>query len=167
MVWLEIYKRFLNGIFQFEVNLNVVRGILWLIPGTYNFIKGIVSEQYKGRDYFTPLHVSCLVADLIDKDPWSTLAFIGVFLIQGFGSMPLTFHISNFSISISLDSMIWGVIGLFLDKKDDDGKRRRRKKKNNGPNNGENVENNERDNKNENEENIENNNLNDNINEIK
>ena len=26
-------KRFLNDILQFEVNLNVIRGVLWLIPG--------------------------------------------------------------------------------------------------------------------------------------
>ena len=29
----------------------------------------------------------------------------------------MTFHISNFSISISLDSILWGITGFFLDKK--------------------------------------------------
>ena len=39
------------------------------------------------------------------------------FILQGFISMPLTFHISkfNFSISISFDSIIWMGIGKILE----------------------------------------------------
>ena len=123
---------------QFEVNLNVVRGILWLIPGSYNFIKGIRCDKDQDMEnYFKPLYVSNLASCCFEDGPIQIIALIGVFLIQGFASIPLTLHFSNFSISISLDSMIWGVIGLFLDKKDEEEKGGE-ERKNNGPNMSEN-----------------------------
>ena len=111
-------KRFLNDMLQFEVNLNVVRGILWLIPGSYNFIKGIRCDKDQNMEnYFKPLYVSNLAACCFEDGPIQIIALIGVFLIQGFVSMPLTFHLFNFSISLSLDSIIWAGVGKFLEKK--------------------------------------------------
>ena len=113
-------KKFLNNILQFELNLNVVRGILWLIPGAYNFIKYF---KEKKEDYVIPLYFSFLVADSVDNFFNNYYSFITAliisFLIQGFVSMPLAIHISNFSISISLDSIIWGGIGMYLGKNDE------------------------------------------------
>ena len=85
-------KRLLNDIFQFEVNLNIGRGISWSILGY--FIHYVVPKRNKKREaVFHPLIV-----------------------IQGFVSVPLAIHISNFSISISLDSIIWMIFGKFLGK---------------------------------------------------
>ena len=107
--------RFIKDIFQFEVNfINLGRGAFWTILGTYNLIKGLKKE-----DCAKSLYVSYLVAVLINKKHMSRIALIGVFLIQGFISLPLTLHFFNFSISLSLDSMIWGVIGIFLGKEAD------------------------------------------------
>ena len=105
----------LINIFQIGINLNLGRGILWLIPGTYNFIKACKANNY---DFYTrPLYFSCLVADRVAKDDLAfRIALIGFFLLQGCVSVPLAIHISNFSISISLDSMLWAGIGKFLDK---------------------------------------------------
>ncbi len=110
---------FVKGYLQFCPNINLGRGILWLIPGAYNFIKGINSEEKEedAEDYLKPLYVSFLVAERFKNDTACATALIVVFLLQGFVSMPLTLHLSNFSISISLDSMIWAVIGYILDKK--------------------------------------------------
>ncbi len=103
-------KRLLNGIFQFDININLGRGGVWLIPGAYFY------EKLKDVDevYLNHLHVSNLIASRF-KEIKLIMVF---FLLQGFISMPLTLHISNFSISISLDSIIWGVIGMILDKED-------------------------------------------------
>ncbi len=111
---------FAKGYLQFCPNINLGRGILWLIPGAYNFIKGINSEEKKTRvAYLRTLHVSYLVANYFKNNHSLCItAFIGVFLLQGFVSMPLILHLSNFSISISLDSLIWAVIGKILEPKD-------------------------------------------------
>ena len=105
----------LINMFQIGINLNLGRGILWLIPGTYNFIKSFTVDSDKKKEgYVKPLYFSFLVADRVED--LFIIVFIGVFLIQGFVSVPLAIHISNFSISISLDSMLWAGIGKFLDK---------------------------------------------------
>ena len=109
-VWFGWRSKKLFDIVQVDINLNLGRGISWVILGTYNFIKGL-----KNTKYFEPLHFSYLVVCLFEKF-FPIITLIGVFLIQGFVSAPLTFHISNFSISISLDSMLWAGIGKFLDK---------------------------------------------------
>ena len=107
----------LINIFQIGINLNLGRGILWLIPGTYNLIKFFTVDAKKNEEYVKPLYFSCLVADRVDglfkkeKDFLTIIVLIGVFLVQGFVSVPLAIHISNFSISISLDSMLWAGIG--------------------------------------------------------
>ena len=112
--------RHIKDIFQIGINLNLGRGILWLIPGTYNFTKSF-TEKDKSSAYVVPLYFSCLVGTRVygffnDNDLAGNIALIGVFLLQGLVSAPLAIHISNFSISISLDSMLWAGIGKFLDK---------------------------------------------------
>ena len=85
-------KRLLNDIFQFDINLNIGRCISWSILGY--FIHYVVPKWNKKREaVFHPLIV-----------------------IQGLVSVPLAIHISNFSISISLDSIIWMIFGKFLGK---------------------------------------------------
>ena len=109
-------KRFLNDILQFEGNFNLGRGIIWLILSGHNFIK-VYSADGSDDVYGKPLYVSFLVASRFAED-WFKISFIVSFLIQGFVSIPLTLHFSKFSISISLDSLIWGVAGFFLDNKE-------------------------------------------------
>ena len=114
--------RHIKDIFQIGINLNLGRGILWLIPGTYNYIKSCTAEEAKSTAYIIPLYFSSLVADRVSNKIFNdnklafTIALIGFFLIQGFVSVPLAIHISNFSIAVSLDSMLWAGIGKFLDK---------------------------------------------------
>ena len=108
--------RHIKDIFQIGINLNLGRGILWLIPGTYNFIKSFTVDSDKKKEgYVKPLYFSFLVADRVED--LFIIVFIGVFLIQGFVSVPLAIHISNFSISISLDSIVWMGIGYILELK--------------------------------------------------
>ena len=107
-------KKFFD-IVQVGINLNLGRGISWVILGAYNFIKFFTVNDYEKEGYVSPLHFSFLVACRLEK-PSPTIALILSFLFQGFVSAPLIFHISNFSIAISLDSMIWGITGFFLDK---------------------------------------------------
>ena len=119
------FKRLLNGMLQFEVNLNAVRGILWLIPGAYIFTYQVIKKDRNDKDYdknyINCLYFSSLVYKKVynssSNDTMGTAAFIVVFLLQGFVSMPLTLHFSKFSISISLDSIIWGVAGMILELK--------------------------------------------------
>ena len=92
-------KRFLSGVLQFEVNFNLGRGAFWAIP---NIIKLIMIKRSK---------------DGKKNDNFSWVGFFFSDILRGFTSMPLTFHISkfNFSISISLDSIIWwGIIDNIL-----------------------------------------------------
>jgi len=100
----------LFDIVQVDINLNAVRGVSWVILGAYNCAKFIKDEK-ENIDYGRYLHVSFLVSGRFLSKP----VFIGIFLIQGFVSAPLIFHISNFSIAISLDSILWAGIGKFLD----------------------------------------------------
>ena len=108
-------KKFFD-IVQVGINLNLGRGISWVILGAYNFIKFFTVKDEQKEGYVIPLYFSFLVANFIEDPLAFNIALIAVFLLQGFLSIPLTFHISNFSISISLDSMIWGITGFFLDK---------------------------------------------------
>ena len=104
---------------QFEGNFNLGRGFLWLLLGAYNFIKGFtITEQQERMLYFTPLYVSTLVACRVGNHEFlAKTAHIVFFLVQGFVSMPLTLHFAKFSISIYLDSLIWGITGMILEKK--------------------------------------------------
>ena len=108
-------KKFFD-IVQLDINLNIGSGISWVILGTYNFIKACKANNDDEEKYTKPLYFSYLVGDLFVGESYASLAaFIAVFLIQGFVSVPLAIHISNFSIAISLDSMLWAGIGKFLD----------------------------------------------------
>ena len=82
-------KRFLYGVLQFELNFNLGRGIALSIPCVFRLM------QYRKK---TKINTASF---------WVSY-FIKV-ILRGFTSMPLTFHISkfNFSISLSLDSIIW------------------------------------------------------------
>ena len=104
----------LFGMLQLEGNLNIGRGISWLIPGAYNVIKFFIKNK-ENDDYVECLHVSYLVTNFISNK--GIIALILSFLIQGFVSVPLAIHISNFSISISLDSIVWMGIGYILELK--------------------------------------------------
>ena len=121
-------KRFLNGMLQLEVNFNLGRGAFWLFPGGYNFIKAYTKrEEGRSEDYLEPLYISFLVGNNSIKNKNRGIkALIVVFLLQGFVSMPLTLHFSKFSISISLDSLIWGITGMILELK---AKKRREKER--------------------------------------
>ena len=113
------FDRLIKDIFQFDINLNLGRGGFWLITGAYNLIKGFTVEN-NGNVYLQHLRISFLVGKIVNdrtKGNYFAIipAFIVFFLLQGFVSIHLTLHIPNFSISISLDSIIWGGIGKFLE----------------------------------------------------
>ena len=119
-------KRLLNGMLQFEGNFNLGRGFLWLLLGAYNLIKYFATNEKNSADDaddIEHLYVSTLVGESVYKrfgnnENVGNAALIVAFLLQGFVSMPLTEHLSNFSISRSLDSLIWGITGFFLEKKE-------------------------------------------------
>ena len=81
-------KRFLNDYLQFEVNLNVYRGLGWGILNIVDYEKKAKSQNKisKGHLIFS--------------------------IVTGFISMPLTLHIFNFSIAISIDSIVYGVVEM-------------------------------------------------------
>ena len=114
--------RLIKDIFQIDINFNLGRGGFWLILGAYNLRKFFTAHNNDEAGYYAiPLYFSFLVADRVykffEKNYLAgSIALIGFFLLQGFVSVPLAIHISNFSISISLDSMLWAGIGKFLDK---------------------------------------------------
>ena len=83
-------KRFLNDYLQFEVNLNVYRGLGW---GILN----MVDYKRKGGEVVS-------MQKLIFR------------FVTGFISMPLTLHIFNFSIAISLDSIVYGVVEIISNR---------------------------------------------------
>ena len=114
--------RLIKDIFQIDINFNLGRGGFWLILGAYNLRKFFTAHNNDEAGYYAiPLYFSFLVADRVykffEKNYLAgSIALIGFFLLQGFVSMPLAIHISNFSIAVSLDSMLWAGIGKFLDK---------------------------------------------------
>ena len=90
-------KRFLYDVVQFEFNFNLGRGALW------SFIHIMNREKTSGK--------------VKNNNNSSLTSFFLKDILRGFTSMPLTFHISkfNFSISLSLDSIIWwGIIDHFI-----------------------------------------------------
>ena len=122
-------KSFLNGILQFEVNLNVIRGILWLIPGSLFFFvqKGYFIYKKNTACSITIsllfFHIINNVTENVEKEKKhhiKVMAFL-LSILQGFVSAPLTFHLSkfNFSISISLDAILWELVGIWARKKVD------------------------------------------------
>ena len=101
-------KRFLYGVLQFEVNFNLGRGALWSIPNIVTLIRIKTSEKSESEES--------------KKDGnFSLICFFFISILRGFTSMPFTFHISkfNFSISISIDSIIWMGICKISELKDE------------------------------------------------
>ena len=106
-------KKFFDTV-QLDFNLNLGRGAIWLIPHIINLIM-IKTKAKKG----TKENIEKIDEENGDKSgsnasPWVSFLFKGI--LQGLISIPLTFHISkfNFSISISLDSILWKFV---IDKK--------------------------------------------------
>ncbi len=109
-------KRFLNGMLQFEGNLNLIRGTLWLIPGIFELIQYLRGEK-EPRKSTAGLIMLKILEKVKGNEPKFGFFYSIFFLVQGFVSIPLTLHFSKFSISISLDSIIWGLTGMILAKK--------------------------------------------------
>jgi len=117
-------KKFLNDILQLEVNLNVIRGVLWLIPGSLFFVvQGYSNHKINTACSFTfslllflTINNGTVDAKIEKKLHTKVIAFF-LSILQGFASAPLTFHLSKFSISISLDSIIWELVAIWARKK--------------------------------------------------
>ena len=117
-------KRFLNDMLQLEVNLNVIRGVLWLIPGSLFFVvQGYSNHKINTACSFTfslllflTINNGTVVPGIEKKLHTKVIAFL-FSILQGFASAPLTFHLSKFSISISLDSIIWELVAKWARKK--------------------------------------------------
>jgi len=121
-------KKFFD-IVQLDFNLNLGRGALWLIPGIFGFM------QYRKKEE-RPIILNSTAGLITMKILYTNeedfkknnsgfgfvVSYFIFFILQGFVSAPLTFHISNFSISISLDSILWEfVIERFFKDKDEQG----------------------------------------------
>ena len=109
-------KRLLNGMLQFGGNLNLGRGAFWLIPGVFELMR-YVKGQNKPRKSTACLIMLKILGKVRNNEPKFGFFYSIFFLVQGFVSIPLTLHFSKFSISIYLDSLIWGVTGMILQKK--------------------------------------------------
>ena len=126
--WGRRSESFIKGIFQIEINLNLVRAIFWTFPGiggTLDVIKSKSDPRAKLKN------TAALIVNAIkvwgqdennkeEEFKYSSMNWLFyylIFLVQGFISIPLTVNISKFSISISLDSIIWEGIGKSLSKK--------------------------------------------------
>ena len=109
----------LFDIVQVGINLNLGSGVFWLIAGIIDFFIPYKYRENKILDIMcTSFNVRMIIFINFKSEIITTLSLISqtaVFLLQGFVSVPLAIHISNFSISISLDSIIWAVIGKFLE----------------------------------------------------
>lgn len=102
-----------NALFQFEVNLNLIRGIFWMITGASHFLlvlnKEIVNNEKNIEDFYTANAVWTYKGRKKNKG-----SLFLTFFLQGFISIPLTVNISNLSISISLDAIICELTGKIL-----------------------------------------------------
>ena len=109
-------KRFLNGMLQFEGNFNLGRGFLWLIPGVIELMRYVRGQDNPRKS--TACLIMLKILGKVEGNEAKFGFFYSIFfLVQGFVSIPLTLHFSKFSISISLDSLIWGLTGMILEKK--------------------------------------------------
>ena len=100
---------------QFEGNLNLIRGGLWLIPGVIDFLWYFMKRK-KINTNTAALIMMKILKKVDDNEAKFGFFYSIFFLFQGFVSIPLTLHFSKFSISISLDSFIWGITGMILAK---------------------------------------------------
>ena len=123
-------KRLLNDILQFEGNFNLGRGISWGFLGFwFLFVQKCTSARVKKN--LSSLVISSLFFLIINNENRQEqltmvemknqdyIRRIALFLLilQGFISAPLTFHFSNFSISISLDAILWELVTIWARKK--------------------------------------------------
>jgi len=107
-------KKFFD-IVQLDFNLNLWRGIGWLIPHIIKFRQSLTKAEIKDTTENKPNEEGLEIKSVSNVSPWVSFLFKGI--LRGFVSAPLTFHISNFSIAISLDSILWEfVIGRFFDE---------------------------------------------------
>ena len=106
-------KKFFD-IVQLDFNLNLGRGAIWLIPHIINLIMIKTKAKKENTEEKKQNEEENDAKSGSNASPWVSFLFKGI--LQGLISIPLTFHISNFSIAISLDSMLWAGIGFFLDK---------------------------------------------------
>jgi len=109
----------LFDIVQVGINLNLGSGVFWLIAGIIDFF---IPDKYRENKFLDIMCTSFNVGMIIFinfkseiRTILSRISQTAVFLLQGFVSVPLAIHISNFSISISPDSIIWMGIGKFLE----------------------------------------------------
>ena len=123
-------KRLLNDIFQFEGNFNLGRGIsLGFLGFWFLFVQKCNSASVKKN--LSSIVISSLffliinnknrqeqliMAEMKNQDYIRRIAFF-LLILQGFISAPLIFHFSNFSISISLDAILWELVTIWARKK--------------------------------------------------
>ena len=111
-------KKFFD-IVQLDFNLNLGRGAFWAIPHIIKFRRSLTKAEIKDTTENKPNEEEVKkdeenkIKSVSNVSPWVSFLFKDI--LRGFVSAPLTFHISNFSIAISLDSILWAVIGKFLD----------------------------------------------------
>ena len=120
-------KSFLNDMLQFDININLGRGISWLIPGIFGLMQ-FINEEVRPIILSTAGFITRLITmkapknedeneDTNNPNASFCVFYFILFLFQGFVSMPLAIHISNFSIAISLDSIIWDSVAIWARKK--------------------------------------------------
>jgi len=104
-------KKFFD-IVQLDFNLNLWRGIGWSIPHIIKFRRSLTkAEKIENNEK----DEENAIKSGSNADSWVSFLFKDI--LRGFVSIHLTLHISkfNFSISISLDSILWEfIIGRFL-----------------------------------------------------
>ena len=99
------FKRLLNDIFQFDINLNIGRGCFWAILSAIGIFCECVDKNKK-----SPKTVAMYVVQNVKTEVGKTYFFIT--FLQELISAPLTVHIAkfDFSISLSIDSIIWEIV---------------------------------------------------------
>ena len=106
--------RLIKDIFQFDINLDLGRGVFWLIVTFFGSYAYIIKDKMGITDLKNTAAV--FMASVITKKwrngPSSKILFFFLSNVQGFVSAPLAIHFSNFSISISLDSILWGLVKI-------------------------------------------------------
>jgi len=112
----------LFDIVQIDINLNLWRGIGWSIPHFIKFRRSLTKAQIQDNTEIKQNEEGGEIKSVSNASPWVSFLFKGI--LRGFVSIPLTLHISNFSISISFDSIIWEfVIGRFFNTDEKGGKK--------------------------------------------
>jgi len=104
-------KKFFD-IVQLDFNLNLWRGIGWSIPHFIKFRQSLTKTKIQDN-LENKQNEEGGIKSVSNASPWASFLFKDI--LRGFVSVPLTLHISNFSISISIDAILWEfVIGKFF-----------------------------------------------------